>query len=211
MTKHIGILGGTFDPVHSGHLACADYVLRQLALDEVRLMPCHLPPHRATPGVSSAERAAMVKLAIAGLPKLKLETLELHKNTPSYTVDSLRQLQQQEPDCRFYFIIGMDSLCYFRSWKDWRGILQCADLLVCQRPGYSQHEGDAPTLLAQFGQPDLTRLRQAKSGAIMLLDNKLIDISASAIRQQLQQGCLAADTLDPAVLNYIKSHRLYQA
>uniref|UniRef100_A0A486XNZ6 Probable nicotinate-nucleotide adenylyltransferase n=1 Tax=Rheinheimera sp. BAL341 TaxID=1708203 RepID=A0A486XNZ6_9GAMM len=210
MTKHIGILGGTFDPVHSGHLACADYVLRQLALDEVRLMPCHLPPHRATPGVSSAERAAMVKLAIAGLPKLKLEALELYKDTPSYTVDSLRQLQQQEPDCRFYFIIGMDSLCYFRSWKDWRGILQCADLLVCQRPGYSATDGDAPALLQQFAAADFASLQQQHTGGILLLNNPVVNLSASQIRQCLRTGQACNDTLAPAVLNYIRERQLYQ-
>ncbi|WP_445768553.1 nicotinate-nucleotide adenylyltransferase [Rheinheimera sp.] len=211
MTKHIGIFGGTFDPIHYGHVDSALFVLQQCQLDSVRLMPCHLPAHRATPGVNAHQRADMVKLAIAHHSGLQLETLELDKASPSYTVDSLTLLHQREPGTRWYFIIGMDSLCYLKSWKDWQQILQLAHLVVCQRPGYSQHEGDAPTLLAQFGQPDLARLRQAKSGAIMLLDNKLIDISASAIRQQLQQGCLAADTLDPVVLNYIKSHRLYQA
>ena len=210
MTKHIGILGGTFDPVHNGHLACADYVLRQLALDEVRLMPCHLPPHRATPGVSSAERAAMVTLAIAGRPKLKLEALELHKDTPSYTVDSLRQLQQQEPDCRFYFIIGMDSLCYFRSWKDWQGILQCADLLVCQRPGYRATDGDAPALLQQFAVADFASLQQQHTGGILLLHNPVVNLSASQIRQCLRTGQACDATLAPAVLNYIRQRQLYQ-
>ena len=119
MTKHIGILGGTFDPVHNGHIACADYVQRECGLDTVRLMPCHLPPHRATPGVSAEQRAAMVQLAISAYPKLALERLELDKQSPSYTFDSLQLLHQREPDCRFYFVIGMDSLCYFRQWKNW--------------------------------------------------------------------------------------------
>ena len=211
MTKHIGIFGGTFDPIHNGHVRSALFVLQHCQLDSVRLMPCHLPPHRASPGVNAHQRADMVKLAIAGHSGLQLETLELDKASPSYTVDSLTLLHQREPDTRWYFVIGMDSLCYLKSWKNWRHILQLAHLLVCQRPGYSQHDGDAPSLLAEFGQPDLSHLRQAEAGGIMLLDNRLIDISASAIRQQLQQGSLAADTLDPVVLNYIKGHRLYQA
>ncbi|SEI01359.1 nicotinate-nucleotide adenylyltransferase [Rheinheimera pacifica] len=211
MIKHIGILGGTFDPVHNGHIRCAHYVQQHCALDEVRLMPCHLPAHRATPGVSSEQRAAMVQLAISQYPQLKLERLELNKPSASYTADSLQLLSTQEPGSRFYFIIGMDSLCYFRSWKNWPDILKLAHLLVCQRPGYSQQDGDAPALLQQFGVTDLATMRQRPSGCIMLLANPLADISASEIRRQLQQQQSAAKTLDPAVLNYIQTQQLYQA
>lgn len=211
MQKHIGILGGTFDPIHNGHLSCALYVQQHCELDEVRLMPCHLPPHRATPGVSSEQRAAMVQLAITPYPQLKLERLELNKASPSYTVDSLQLLNEQEPDSRFYFIIGMDSLCYFRSWKNWQAILERTHLLVCQRPGYSQHDGDAPALLQQFGVTNQASLRQHHSGCIMLLANPLTDISASEIRHKLQQHHSPEKTLAPAVLNYIKTQQLYQA
>lgn len=211
MIKHIGILGGTFDPVHNGHINCAHYVQQHGALDEVRLMPCHLPAHRATPGVSSEQRAAMVQLAITPYPQLKLERLELNKPSASYTAESLQLLCEQEPDSRFYFIIGMDSLCYFRSWKNWPSILERAHLLVCQRPGYSQQDGDAPVLLRQFGVTDLATMRQRHSGCIMLLANPLTDISASEIRDQLQQDTRPVTTLAPAVLNYIQTQQLYQA
>ena len=211
MTKHIGILGGTFDPVHNGHIACADYVQRECGLDTVKLMPCHLPPHRATPGVSAEQRAAMVQLAIAGYPKLALERLELDKQSPSYTVDSLQLLHQREPDSRFYFIIGMDSLCYFRQWKNWQRVLQLAHLLVCERPGYQATEGDAPFLLQQYGVADIAALQQSAAGGILLLDNPLFAVSATDIRRQLQQHSTAGSALDPAVLNYIQLQQLYQA
>lgn len=211
MTEHIGILGGTFDPVHNGHISCADYVQRQCSLDTVRLMPCHLPPHRATPGVSAEQRAAMVQLAIAGYPKLALERLELDKQSPSYTVDSLQLLHQREPDSRFYFIIGMDSLCYFRQWKNWPLILKLAHLLVCERPGYQATDGDAPFLLQQYGVDDMAALQQSTVGGILLLDNPLSAISATDIRCQLQHNRAASSALDPAVLNYIQLQQLYQA
>ena len=211
MTKHIGILGGTFDPVHNGHIACADYVQRECGLDTVRLMPCHLPSHRVTPGASAEQRAAMVQLAIAGYPKLALERLELDKQSPSYTVDSLQLLHQREPDSRFYFIIGMDSLCYFRQWKNWQRVLQLAHLLVCERPGYQATEGDAPFLLQQYGVADIAVLQQSAAGGILLLDNPLFAISATDIRRQLQQHSTAGSALDPAVLNYIQLQQLYQA
>lgn len=211
MTKHIGILGGTFDPVHNGHIACADYVQQSCNLDSVRLMPCHLPPHRATPGVSPAQRAAMVQLAIANYPKLALETLELDKHSPSYTVDSLQLLTQRDTDSRFYFIIGMDSLCYFRQWKNWQSILTLAHLLVCQRPGYQATDGDAPVLLQQYGVNDISALQRSPVGNILLLNNPLTDVSATRIRSQLLSGDTDNNTLDPAVLNYIKLQQLYQS
>jgi len=209
MTKHVGILGGTFDPVHLGHIRCALHVLSACQLDDVRLMPCHLPPHRATPGVSSEQRAKMVELAIQPHPDLVLERLELDKTTPSYTVDSLALLRRAEPDTHFYFIIGMDSLCYFRKWKDWQGILAQAHLLVCKRPGYSESDGDAPYLLQHYAVPSVTQLRQQPAGGILLLDNPLTDLSATQVRQQLQLNTLGSDTLDPAVLNYIQTEQLY--
>lgn len=211
MTKHSGILGGTFNPVHNGHIACARFVQQHCKLDEVRLMPCQLPPHRATPGVSGEQRAAMVQLAITPYPQLTLERLELDKTGPSYTVDSMRLLSEREPDTRFYFIIGMDSLCYFCSWQDWQHILQYCHLLVCQRPGYSADQGDAPVLLQQYGVAGLSALRRFSSGRILLLDNPVVDLSASGIRQQLQSGQDCSDNLDPAVLNYIQQRQLYQA
>lgn len=209
MTKEVGILGGTFDPVHQGHIACADFVRRYCQLDEVRLMPCHLPAHRASPGVDGPTRADMVRLAIQGHQALQLEPLELNKDTPSYTVDSLQLLTAREPASRFYFIIGMDSLCYFRQWKNWQGILQHCHLLVCQRPGYQATEGDAPFLLEHYAVENLSALKQQPAGAILLLPNPLNNISASQIRQQLQQGASPA-ALDPAVLNYIQSRQLYR-
>jgi nicotinate-nucleotide adenylyltransferase len=212
MTKrHIGLLGGTFDPVHQGHICCANYVLQHCALDEVRLMPCHLPAHRATPGVSGQHRAAMVQLAIQPYAHLALETLELDKHSPSYTIDSLKLLRARDSQAQFYFIIGMDSLCYFRQWKDWQGILQRAHLLVCQRPGYSADDGDAPFLLSHYGCNSFAAMRRAECGLILLLNNPLTDISASGIRQQLPHNALSSATLAPAVLNYIQTQQLYQS
>ena len=213
MTKHIGIFGGTFNPVHNGHIASARFVQQHCALDEVRLMPCQLPPHRATPGVSAEQRAAMVQLAIAGYPKLALERLELDKQSPSYTVDSLQLLHQREPDSRFYFIIGMDSLCYFRQWKNWQRVLQLAHLLVCERPGYQATDGDAPFLLQQYGVDDMAALQQSTVGGILLLDNPLFDISATQIRTAFtanQQNTPAPSLQIPQVLAYIQQHQLYQ-
>ncbi len=206
--KIIGIFGGTFDPIHQGHLACARYVLTHCQLDSIRLMPCHLPPHRATPGVSSQQRAKMVELAIASEPNMQLEPLELNRQTPSYTVDSLLALKQQNPAASLAFIIGMDSLQYFTKWHNWQHILQLAHLIVCRRPGYASDEGDAPILLNQYA-GNLQQLQQQPAGVILLLDNPDFMQSATFIRQQLATHPHIHTMLPPAVLQYIQQQRLY--
>lgn len=207
-TKLLGIFGGTFDPIHLGHLAVARYVLEHCQLDSVKLMPCHLPPHRATPGVSSAERARMVELAINTEPKLELELLELSLQQPSYSVNSLTLLQQQHPDAQLCFIIGMDSLQYFRSWHQWQQILVLAHLIVLKRPGYSAKDGDAPELLAKY-RISLTELRTRPAGGILLLDNPEFPESATFVREQLAVNPTVQAMLPPAVLRYIQQHGLY--
>ncbi|MDP5035332.1 nicotinate-nucleotide adenylyltransferase [Alishewanella sp. SMS8] len=209
MTKPLlGIFGGTFDPIHRGHLACARYVVEHCALKQLALMPCHLPPHRATPGVSSEQRAAMVKLAIANEPTMRLERLELNRTSPSYTVDSLRTLKQQQPDTTLAFIIGMDSLQYFTKWHQWLQILELAHLIVCRRPGYSADQGDAPMLLARYG-ATLSQLQQQDAGKILLLDNPDFYESATFVRQQLASDRLVQAMLPAEVLEYIRQHALY--
>lgn len=204
----IGIFGGTFDPIHKGHLACARYVLEHCQLDSIRLMPCHLPPHRTTPGVSSNERAKMVQLAIAGESRMQLEPLELSRQAPSYTVDSLLTLKQQHPTQPLAFIIGMDSLQYFKKWHRWQEILQLAHLIVCRRPGYSVEQGDAPALLKEYG-GNLQQLTTQEAGVILLLNNPDFAESATFVRQQLPLNTEIQAMLTPAVLQYIRQQRLY--
>lgn len=206
----IGIFGGTFDPIHQGHLACARYVLAHCALDQLQLMPCHLPPHRASPGVSAAHRAKMVELAIADEPRMMLQPLELNRHSPSYTADSLTLLKTSMPDSTLAFIIGMDSLSYFMQWRQWQRILQLSHLIVCQRPGYSRNDGDSPALLAKYG-ADISALQQQDHGAIILLDNPDFSPSATAIRTALAENRQNISAVAPPVLNYIQQHRLYQS
>lgn len=208
----LGFYGGTFDPIHQGHLQLALYVAAHCQLSCLQLLPCHLPPHRAHPGVSSAHRAAMVELAIAPYPQLRLNSLELSKNSPSYTVETLQQLRAQYPTDTLLFVIGMDSLNQFQRWHRYQDILQLCHLVVLQRPGYSATEPATASLLQRYQVTDVAQLRQQRCGGILLLQNPRYDISASQIRHALQNN---SDPVPPelqiaAVSSYIRQHGLYQ-
>lgn len=208
----LGFYGGTFDPIHQGHLQLALYVAAHCQLTSLQLLPCHLPPHRAHPGVSSAHRAAMVELAIAPYPQLQLNSLELAKNSPSYTVKTLEQLRAQYPTATLLFVIGMDSLNQFQHWHRYQDILQLCHLLVLQRPGYQATTPATVSLLQRYQAADLAVLQQQSAGGILLLQNPQYDISASQIRHALQQGSdpVPAELQIDAVSRYIRQHGLYQ-
>ncbi|RVT45616.1 nicotinate-nucleotide adenylyltransferase [Rheinheimera sediminis] len=210
--RAFAVFGGTFDPIHKAHLACAQYVLQHCAVSEVQLMPCHLPAHRSSPGVSAEHRAAMVQLAIEHIAGLSLQPLELDKHSPSYTVDSLRLLRQQYPRGGLLFVMGMDSLAYFKQWHQWQSILQLAHLVVCQRPGSTAEDGDCPALLEQHGTSSMQDLHLLDAGKIMLLGNPPVDLSATRVRALLEKNQPSSELtqLIPAeVLHYIKTERLY--
>jgi nicotinate-nucleotide adenylyltransferase len=199
-----GFYGGTFDPIHQGHLQSALFVQQYCQLDSLDLLPCHLPPHRDSPS-SSLHRAEMVRLAIAPYPQLQLNLLELSRHTPSYTVDTLEQLQRQYPGDILCFVIGMDSLAYLTRWHRWREILALCHLLVLARPGYSSADGDAPVLLQQFGAASFAQLKHSGCGHILLLPNPPVDASATAIRSGQAPAALQIS----AVQAYIRQHGLY--
>jgi nicotinate-nucleotide adenylyltransferase len=208
----LGFYGGTFDPINQGHLQSALYVQQYCQLDRLELIPCHIPPHRAHPGVSSEHRAAMVRLAIAPYPQLALNVIELEKNSPSYTVETLELLRAQYPNDTLLFVIGMDSLTQFHSWFRYRDILKLCHLLVCQRPGYQPDSIETKAILAEHQLQAVSDLRSKTHGGIVILPNPMLDISATAIRQSLQQS--TNNTADSqqidAVAAYILEHQLYQ-
>ncbi|MDP4529841.1 nicotinate-nucleotide adenylyltransferase [Alkalimonas delamerensis] len=205
----LGIFGGTFDPIHYGHLNCALQVQQHCGLQQVRLMPCHLPPHRASPGVSAAQRAQMVELAIADYPQLALEPLELQQQRPSYSAISLAQLHQQFPEHQLAFILGMDAFNQFTRWYRWQDILQRADLIVCQRPQHATVSTASQPLLQQHQIQTAAELQQPGHGRILLFNNALQDISATELRQQIPSLQQCPDWLPQSVWNYILQHRLY--
>ncbi len=207
----IGIFGGTFDPIHFGHLRPALEVMESLGLDEVRFIPAHVPPHRDRPGRSTAERAEMVALAIAGQPGFVLDTCELEREGPSWTVDTLALLRERFGDAEpLLLMMGSDAFAGLPSWHRWERLVELAHIVVMTRPG------DHPELAAfpagwvearlAAGADDL---RGAPAGRILRLPVTQLDISATKIREALRRGQSVRYLLPEPLLDYIQSRHLY--
>ena len=134
--KTIALLGGTFDPIHNGHLIPAKHVAQWLGLEQIRLMPAHIPPHKSLVTASAAQRVDMVKLASESEPLFMCDERELNRSEHSYTVDTLNEIKNEQPNSVLFFIIGMDSLLTFTQWKNWQEILTLCHLVVNCRPNY---------------------------------------------------------------------------
>jgi len=201
----IGILGGTFDPIHNGHLHLANQVVSRLDLAQVQLMPCALPVHRDQPHATAQQRCAMIELVLADYPKLELNTLEIDRDGPSYMIDSLHQIRSPG-DATPALLLGSDAFNGFASWKQPERILELAHLVVCLRPGV---EVDS----ALFPEQRVDSARQLSAqlpGSILLLEVDAVDCSSSAVRSTLAEGDIPRQWLHPAVVDYIQNHHLYR-
>jgi nicotinate-nucleotide adenylyltransferase len=208
----IGLLGGTFDPIHIGHLRPAIEAQQALSLAEIRLIPNHIPPHRANPFCSSEQRLAMVRLAAAENPGFVVDERELRRERPSYTIETLIELRSELPDTPLCFLMGMDSLLSLPSWHRWQALLDHAHLVVSGRPGW-QPDYPAPVaeLLARHQTRDPGALHQRLAGHIWLADNLPIHLSATALRELLAKGQDPRYLLPASVAHYIDQQGLYRA
>ncbi|QUM75318.1 nicotinate-nucleotide adenylyltransferase [Moritella sp. 24] len=209
-TRAIGILGGTFDPIHYGHLRpCLD-LLQQLNLAEVRLMPNHIPPHRAAPGSNSEHRLAMASLAVAHCDDLSIDTRELTRTTPSYTIDTLIELAAENPNTPVCFLIGLDSLNSLHTWYRWEELLNYCHLVVSYRPNYELTLApEVQKILEQVQTTDVEALQQQKQGRILLWPSTQLEISATRIRQLIENQQSPQYLLPDNVLSYIQKNNLY--
>lgn len=212
MAKRIGIFGGTFNPIHIGHLRSALEVQEMYQLDELRLLPNALPPHREQPSASANQRLAMVQLALQDVEHLMVDDIELQRDTPSWTIDTLLELRKQfAAEDQLLLIMGWDAFCNLPTWHRWQEILQHCHLLVLQRPDL---DAEAPQTLR-----DLIAARtvanplalQGPAGQISFVWQTPLAISATQIRQRLAQGRSVRFLVPDAVLNYIQNQGLYQS
>lgn len=207
------IYGGTFDPVHYGHLKPVEILANLIGLQRVIIMPNNVPPHRPQPEATSAQRKKMLELAIADKPLFCLDERELHRDSPSWTAQTLQEWREEQgPAAPLAFIIGQDSLLNFPSWYRYETILDNSHLIVCRRPGYplTMKEEAHQQWLEQHLTPHADDLHRLPAGKIYLAETPWFDISATLIRQRLQNGLSCAELLPEAVLDYIQQQGLYQ-
>lgn len=212
MAKKVGILGGTFDPVHIGHLRSALEVAEFMQLDELRLIPAARPPHRSTPQVGAADRLALVELAVAGEPLLRVDDRELKRERPSYSIDTLESLRSElAADDQLFLLLGWDAFCGLPSWHRWDELLQHCHILVLQRPDADSEAPEAlRNLLAARSISDPLTL-QGPAGQISFIWQTPLAVSATQIRALLASGKSVRFLLPDAVLAYIHAHGLYRA
>lgn len=194
--KRLGVFGGAFDPPHLAHRALAEVALAQLQLDELRVLPTGQAWHKTRPLTDAQHRLAMAKLAFADLPGLVLDDREIRRTGPSYTLDTLRELQAEQPEAELFLIMGKDQADALPSWRDWREIMRLAIICVADRDGLTGQETrfvPSTEMAARFHK----------------LHMPVMDISATGIRSRIaaQQGI--APLVSAPVARYIAHHHLY--
>ena len=192
MRRRIGLLGGTFNPIHLGHLALAEEARERLRLDEVRFIPSAHPPLKHDPGLAPAkDRLQMVRLAIAGHPAFRVSDMEIRRGGISYTMDTLRQVRDRYgARAKLFFIVGSDACRQLRDWRGFPAFLRLCQFVIATRPGFR------PTALPR---------------GLMTLDIPLLDISATDIRRRIAQGRTIRYLVPDTVRFYINRHRLFAA
>lgn len=206
----IGILGGTFDPIHFGHLRSALEICQQLRLDHVRLMPCHVPPHRPQPQAKAEERRLLLELSLKSAAQLIVDDRELQREGPSYTVDTLLSLRQEFPENPFFLIIGSDAFQHIDTWSRWTNILELTHIVMMHR---ASEPVDLSSELQQWytkhqAQPTDRNLRNGKIWSVAVT---ALAISATKIRAQRAAGQSVQFLVPEAVLNAIDQLALYPA
>ncbi|AHG21562.2 nicotinate-nucleotide adenylyltransferase [Chania multitudinisentens RB-25] len=205
--------GGTFDPIHNGHLRPVEALVDEIGLNRVILLPNHVPPHRPQPEASPQQRLKMVELAIAGNSLFAVDDRELHRTTPSYTIETLETIRKERgKTLPLAFIIGQDSLLTLHLWHRWQALLDVCHLLVLARPGYNQ-QMNTPEMrqwLVQHRVTDTNLLRQQPQGYVYMAETPLLEISATDIRQRRHQGISCDDLLPRSVQRYIELQGLYR-
>jgi len=212
----IGILGGTFDPIHYGHLRLGQQIGEALKLEEVRFVPSGTPPHRAAPRLAAPERLAMVKLAIEDNPLFTVDARETVRSGPAYTVDTLAEMRAELGSGRaLCLLVGADAFLDFATWHRWRDIFGLAHVVVAHRPGFpvdSWQERMPQPLAREYAQRSLQQplaVHLAPAGGIAVLAITALDISATMIRESIRAGRSPRYLLPQPVLDYIRAHQLY--
>lgn len=208
----LGILGGTLDPIHQGHLDAALAARDALALDIVRVLPSHVPPHREEPAASPYHRFAMVALAVNGLARLQASDEELRTPGPSYTADTLERLHRSGVDAsQIFFITGADAFAEIATWRRYPDVVALAHFVVVARPGHALDDvrTRVPELAARMR--PAREWRDAPAPAVFLLETTTTDVSSTVVRDRVRRGLGVQGLVPRAVERHILQHGLYRA
>ncbi len=206
----IALLGGTFDPVHYGHLRCADEARQKLGLECLYLLPAGSPPHRGVPQATPQQRLDMLQLAHREFPLLRVDDRETRRDGPSYMVDTLRELRSEYGGRSLSMLIGQDAANQLHSWHKWQTLFELANIVVLTRPGaHTQYTSELAEQILPRLVPGVRDLHDSVAGAVLYLEVEAIDISASKIKSLLGSGRSPRLMLPAAVLQYIRDKRLY--
>jgi nicotinate-nucleotide adenylyltransferase len=212
----IGLTGGTFDPIHFGHLRMAQELAESLNLNEVRFIPAASPPHKASPQVNAEHRVAMVALGIAGNALFSLDQRELQRAGASYTIDTLLSLRAElGADVSLVLLLGSDAFSQFNRWQRWQEIIQHCHIALAHRPGAANSlDGgglakELETFLGNHYTENAADLHSCAAGFVTMQSVTALDISSTAIRAALQQKHSVRYLLPDSVIDYIATHQLY--
>jgi nicotinate-nucleotide adenylyltransferase len=216
VTACVALLGGSYDPVHNGHVALGKYFAEQLRVDQLRVIPTGNPWQKDTLQASAEQRVAMLELAFGGLAlPLLIDRQEIERATPTYTIDTLRQLRAAfGPQASLVFLMGADQLQRLDTWRDWQQLFDYAHICVAARPGFALNGPEVPQAVADaFARRlgPLEHIRNTPHGLTYLAKDFAVDISATQIRAALQRGSTANALVSPLVLDYIEQHNLYKS
>ena len=208
----IGILGGTFDPVHFGHLRPALEIQQLLGLEEVRLVPCNIPPHRPQPLASREQRLAMLQAAVGEHPVFRIDTREFDREGPSYMLDTLKSFREEMAATGLCLLLGMDSFLSLPAWHRWRELIDYCHIVVMTRPGsVLPDEGEVADFIGQYRVMDAARLQTRTAGMLWFHAVTVLDISGTQIRKLLATGKDAGFLMPREVLDMIIREGLYAA
>ena len=213
----IGVFGGTFNPIHFGHLRPALEITEALQLRELRLIPSAIPPHREEPEVDAQLRLRMVEAAAASEPRFVVDDRELRRDGPSYTVDTLTSLRHEVGDDALGLIVGMDAFLGLHTWHQWERLIDLAHLIVMQRPGvYSKEQyrekmhPKVRALVDSCSVPQWRQLHKTRCGNLWFQAVTQLDISATKIRDTINTGHSARFLTPDSVVHIIENHQLYR-
>jgi len=216
--ERIGIFGGTFNPIHSGHLRAAEIVKERFFLEKVFFIPSYLPPHKDSTGIVSAyHRLRMVELALRPYSCFVPSSIEVDAKEKSYSIITLNKLKRLHPKALFFFILGVDAFLEIETWKDYEQVLEQCYFIVINRPGYRLDEarqvlgGKLIGKMHKLSESEPVRNELLYSFKIFLLPIGALDVASTKIRERIRKGESTEDMLSQEVENYIIDNKLYQS